>query len=252
MKWILTLGLFFITVGSGSTLAASDSHWDGGYLLKQTGEIILDGPQDSISYFIDVDSKKSQAFVSIMITTSSSRRPAIISCDGQYDIKDNKGVLELTFSSQNKGAQCSFPAPQFEIKKTGNNYSIRNDSFSNSPSDQWLQLTKTRDVVCDPTIRHEMDYSNTKTCYYDKKNILQAYKKHLTFENDSDRNDFIQNIQIGKNQQVKNQGNTISVKYIWKGDRHLSVLQEYEGGETETLFDYDGKNTKVTINSSAD
>ncbi|EHM41502.1 hypothetical protein [Hafnia alvei] len=97
-----------------------------------------------------------------------------------------------------------------------------------------------------------MDYSNTKTCYYDKKNILQAYKKHLSFENDSVRNDFIQNIQIGKNQQVKNQGNTISVKYTWKGDRHLSVLQEYEGGETETLFDYDGKNTKVTINSSAD
>ncbi|TBM05738.1 hypothetical protein EYY93_02845 [Hafnia paralvei] len=74
-----------------------------------------------------------------------------------------------------------------------------------------------------------------------KKNILQAYKKHLSFEKDSVRNDFIPNIKIGKNQQVKNQGNTISVKYTWKGDRHLSALQEYEGGETETLFDYDGK-----------
>lgn len=73
------------------------------------------------------------------------------------------------------------------------------------------------------------------------KNILQAYKKHLSFEKDSVRNDFIPNIKIGKNQQVKNQGNTISVKYTWKGDRHLSALQEYEGGETETLFDYDGK-----------
>lgn len=167
-----------------------------------------------------------------MITTSSSRRPAIISCDGQYDIKDNKGVLELTFSSQNKGAQCSFPAPQFEIKKTGNNYSIRNDSFSNSPSDQWLQLTKTRDIVCDPTIRHEMDYSNTKTCYYDKKNILQAYKKHLSFEKDSVRNDFIPNIKIGKNQQVKNQGNTISVKYTWK---ETDIFQPFKNMKEERL-----------------
>ncbi|OFS10998.1 hypothetical protein [Hafnia sp. HMSC23F03] len=249
MKWILKLGLLFITVGSANTFAASDSHWDGVYLLNQTGKVTINSPEESISYSINIDSKKNQAFLDV--ATSSSIRPAIISCSGLYDIKDSKGILELTFSSQNKAAQCSFPAPQFKIKKTGNTYSIKSDSFSNSPSAQWLQLTKTRDVVCDPTIYHEME--STDICYYNEKNILQTYKKYLSsFKDDSVRNDFIPKIQIGKNQQVKNQGNTMYVNYTWKGDRHLSVLQQYGGGETETLFDYDGTNTKVTINSSAD
>ncbi|WP_279157490.1 hypothetical protein [Obesumbacterium proteus] len=97
------------------------------------------------------------------------------------------------------------------------------------------------------------DTESTETCYYHDRNILQTYEEYLSTLKDKDyKNDFTLDIKLGENQQIKNKGNTLSLNYKWKGNNHLSILQEYEGGVTTVLFDYNGKNTKVTTNYSAD
>lgn len=97
------------------------------------------------------------------------------------------------------------------------------------------------------------DTKSTETCYYHDRNILQTYEEYLsTLKDKNYKNDFALNIKLGENQQIKNKGNTLDLNYKWKGNNHLSILQEYEGGVTTVLFDYNGKSTKVTANYSAD
>lgn len=132
--WRLLLSLIF-GFGSLSVTASPYSHtsWAGEYRFNEEGETLIDGSQVSISTKINISDDSRSAVVKI--TTWH----ALFSCDGPYNVIERDGVLALNYVGEKDN--CSYPAPQYEIKKVKGVAYIRSDLIVYQTS-EWVRLSQ--------------------------------------------------------------------------------------------------------------
>ncbi|MBF7997625.1 hypothetical protein [Rahnella laticis] len=136
MKHIVGISFAFFCLWSVNAHAEVSPLWNGHYRVEQFGEKLIDGSQVYIQYDFQIDSKNDQA--SVAMTTWH----APISCIGNYNIRNDSEVLALQYSAENKDSDCHYSAPQFEIKRKGNDYYVKGTIFTYSSSGEWLRLKK--------------------------------------------------------------------------------------------------------------
>lgn len=110
-------------------------NWAGEYRFKEEGETLNDGSQVTISTKIHISDDNRSAVVKI--TTWH----ALFSCDGPYDVIERDGVLALNYVGEKDN--CSYPAPQYEMKSLGGVAYIKSDMITYK-SAEWVRLSSSK------------------------------------------------------------------------------------------------------------
>jgi hypothetical protein len=105
---------------------------DGGYFLEEYGEELIDGGRVYLKYDINIDNNETSA--SIKLTTWH----APITCEGDYTIRKQEGVLLLSFIGDQKS--CAYTSPQYEIKKENNKLYMRGKAMAYNQG-RWIKLS---------------------------------------------------------------------------------------------------------------
>lgn len=105
---------------------------DGKYYVEQYGEKLIDGSQVYLKYNIDINNNGKTASIKIITWH------APIVCDGDFTIKNEKGMFLLSFIGAKNS--CMYPSPQYEIKRVNNKLYIRGRAMAYS-QEIWLKLT---------------------------------------------------------------------------------------------------------------
>lgn len=133
-RFIFFLCMFFYSVCSYSQVN-SKINWSGEYRFEEEGEILNDGSQVSISTNIHISDDNRSAVVKI--TTWH----ALIACDGPYDVTERNGVLALNYVGEKDN--CSYPAPQYEMKRVRGVAYIKSDMITYK-SAEWVRLSSSK------------------------------------------------------------------------------------------------------------
>lgn len=104
--------------------------------------------------------------------------------------------------------------------------------------------------VCKATVHDPESYDYTDECYYSGTSLLQTYS--LYRNTGSNRDYMAEKLTAGTNQSFSNFGNAVDLEYQWKGNNHLTLVQQFGGGIDTITFDYDGKGTTVLMERSPD
>lgn len=121
--------IFFSCVSMASEF---DKHGQR-YFLELNGEMLVDGSRVYMRYDLSISENQSNAV--IKLTTWH----APISCEGDYKMEKNKDGYALNYLGDS--TECIYPAPQFYIKKKGDDMYIKGEQLVYGKG-EWLRLSR--------------------------------------------------------------------------------------------------------------
>lgn len=156
------------------------------------------------------------------------------------------------FTTKNPSIKCDYPFSYFIEVDGSLVFILKNRAIIYSYNNKKEYVSN---VICnhkEQSPEEVFGSGDVEECLYKNLNILDSYQKYRDGLTHDNKKYLRENIVINKNFSMKCDNGCIAVIYKWNGPDRLTIMQQFEGGETQISFTKEVRGCQVVTKSFPD
>ncbi|MEP9243947.1 hypothetical protein ABKT97_01485 [Enterobacter hormaechei] len=167
-----------------------------------------------------------------------------------YNIKLG-GKLNL-ITPINPSVKCDYPFSYFIEVDGSLVFILKNRAIIYSHNNKNDDVPNSVCMHKEQSLEQIFENGDIEECFYKNKNILSSYQKYRDSLTNDNKKYLRKNIELNKSFSMKCDNGCITVIYKWDGPDHLTISQQFDGGETEISFSKEVQGCRVVTKSLPD